>query len=261
MNAVLSDILNTRRVVRRDGSTIPLDYSISVDEGMALQRIIREKKPRVTLEIGLAYGLATLFICEALQEVGGERHIVMDPAPIESWNDIGLFNIERAGYGSLLEFHHAPSHRVLPELEKAGRRVGVALIDGWHTFDYAMVDFFYVDRLLDVGGVVVFDDTEFYPAVRKLARYVATHRRYTPLSNGIARTDSPKRRAFSALASVLRSPALLPITRHVVRPDVLRSDSALGLPRDNHIAFEKTGDDVLGDGSDSSRTWDQHVDF
>jgi hypothetical protein len=71
MNAVLSEILSTRRVVRRDGSTIPLDYSISVDEGMALQRFIREKRPRITLEIGLAYGLATLFMCEALQEVGG----------------------------------------------------------------------------------------------------------------------------------------------------------------------------------------------
>src|SRR3989442_838329 len=158
MNPVLTEILETKRVMTPDGSTVPLDYNVSQEEGAALQRLIRAAKPRVTLEIGFAYGISTLFICEALAEVGGDRHIVIDPVQEDGWKGIGLFTVERAGYGPLLEFHGESSHQVLPGLERAGRRVDLALIDGWHTFDYAFVDFFYVDRLLNVGGIVMFDD-------------------------------------------------------------------------------------------------------
>jgi hypothetical protein len=51
------------------------------------------------------------------------------------------------------------------------------------------------------------------------------------------------------------------LLKHVIRPDVLEDDSVLGLPPDNHIAFQKLGDDLLGDGSDGTRRWDQHVEF
>src|SRR4029077_14134370 len=95
MNAVLEEIFKTRRVARRDGSAVPLEFSISEAEGQAVQRIIRELKPRVTLEIGLAHGVSAVFICEALKDVGSARHIVIDSAPVEGWNDVGLYNIER----------------------------------------------------------------------------------------------------------------------------------------------------------------------
>ena len=261
MNPVLTEILKTKRVRRPDGSTIPLDYGVSEHEGAMLQRLIREVKPRVTLEIGFAYGISTLFICEALQEVGGERHIVIDPGPVDGWLDVGISNVERAGYTSLLEFHNESSHHALPALERAGRRVGLAVIDGWHTFDYTFVDFFYVDRLLDVGGIVMFDDTEYYPAIRKVARYVATHRNYLPLANESTRRPSRERAMFNGLTAVLRAWPLSRLARHFIRPDVLHPDAELGLPADNHIAFRKTGDDRLGDGSDGTRKWDQHVDF
>jgi predicted O-methyltransferase YrrM len=75
VNPVLAEIFNTRQILRRDGSTIPFEYSISADEGAALQRIIHEVRPRVTLEVGLAHGVSALFICEALRDVGGERHM------------------------------------------------------------------------------------------------------------------------------------------------------------------------------------------
>jgi predicted O-methyltransferase YrrM len=261
MNPVLAEIMATKRVATPDGSSVPLNYNISADEGAALQRLIRTVKPRVTLEIGCAYGISTLFICEALAEVGGERHIVIDPLQTDGWKGIGLFTAGRAGYRSLIEFHGESSHQALPRLEQAGRRVDLALIDGWHTFDYVLVDFFYVDRLLNVGGVVMFDDARFYPAIRKVARYVATHRRYVPIPNEGAPPQSLARRAFVAATSILRQPPLRSLATHLVRADVLQPDHALGLPRDNFIAFRKTGEDVLGDGSGQTRKWDQHVDF
>lgn len=131
------------------------------------------------------------------------------------------------------------------------------MIDGWHTFDYAMVDFFYVDRLLQVGGVVILDDTAAYAAIRKLARYVATHRQYVALKNHGAVQSEP---ALSA-PFVPPSGTLHRLAERVLHPQLVHSDSVLGLPPDNFIAFKKTAEDLLGDGSDGSRRWDQHHEF
>ena len=263
MHPVLDEIFHTKQIIRPDGSTVPFDVSISIDEGAALQRIIREVKPAVTLEIGLARGISAVFICEALRDVGGTRHIVIDPGPVTGWNDVGLHTIERAGYSSMIEFHNEPSHQVLPRLERQGERVGVALIDGWHTFDYVLVDFFYVDRILNVGGVVMFDDAWSYPAIRKVTRYVATHRRYKVVADQSAPSHpaSWRRRILSRLSGVFRTPPLRSLSRHVVRADVLQPDSALQLAAQDHIAFRKLGDDLLGDGREGTRGWDQHLEF
>jgi len=262
VNAVLDEIFATRRIRKPDGSAVPYEYSVSLEEGLALQRAIREVRPRVTLEIGLAHGVSATFICEALKEVGGERHIIIDPGPVAGWNETGLHTLERAGYRSMIEFHNEPSHKALPRLEREGQRVGVALIDGWHTFDYVLVDFFYVDRLLTVGGVVMLDDTRWYPAIRKVARYIATHRRYAVVPNepsGIRPSFS--RRALLAATSMFRIPPIARLAGHVLRPDLVETDAALGLAADNHIAFKKLEDDSLGDGSNGTRGWNQHVEF
>ena len=276
MNPVLSQMLATGRVTAADGSTIPLNSEVSAEEGFALQELIRLYKPRVTLEVGLAYGVSALFICEALEEVKGEKHIVIDPYQVGvrsldfvagsshtmrvGFDGLGLANLDRAGYSRLVEYHDQPSHRALPALEAAGQRIDFAFIDGWHTFDYVMVDFFYVDRMLRVGGIVVLDDTS-YPAIRKLARYIATHRSYSAVGGGKGPPTSPRRRLFNALTAVLRAPLLSGVTRRLVRADVLEPDASLGVPPGNFIAFQKTAEDVLGDGSGGSRRWDQHHDF
>lgn len=257
MNAVLAELLDTRRVVARDGTVIPLHSEISVAEGAALQRLVREVRPQVTLEIGCGYGVSALYICEALAEVGGRTHIVIDPDQLTDWKSAGLFTVERAGFGSLLDFHALPSHLALPHLEETGVKVGLALIDGWHTFDYAMVDFFYVDRLLEEGGVLMLDDTAAYPAIRKLARYIATHRQYVPLRN-----DNGTRAAPAAAGPFVPSPGRIRrMAERVFQPRLVYPDARLGLPRDNFIAFRKIADDKRGNGSGGTRRWDQHHEF
>jgi len=257
VNAVLAELLDTRRVVARDGTSIPLHSEISVAEGAALQRLVREVRPQVTLEIGCGYGISALYICEALAEVGGRTHIVIDPDQLTDWKSAGLFTVERAGFGSLLEFHPLPSHLALPRLEEAGTRVGLALIDGWHTFDYAMVDFFYVDHLLEPGGVLMLDDTAAYPAIRKLARYIATHRQYVPLRNDSAKgAETATAKLFAPSSSPIRRMA-----ERVFQPRIVYSDTRLGLPPDNYIAFRKIAEDKRGNGSGGTRRWDQHHEF
>ena len=60
------------------------------------------------------------------------------------------------------------------------------LIDGWHTFDHTLVDFFYVDLLLDIDGLIFFDDTEM-PSTSRVISFIRENRAYeemdVPLSN------------------------------------------------------------------------------
>jgi predicted O-methyltransferase YrrM len=269
-------MLSRQHVVARDGSIVPLNSQISREEGDALQGLIRVSKPQVSLEVGLAYGVSALYICEALVEVGATKHIVIDPYQYGAesidfvagsdhtmrvgFDGLGLLNLERAGYGSLIEFHGEPSFRALPALERAGQRIDFAFVDGWHTFDYAMIDFFYVDRLLNVGGLLVLDDT-VYPALQKLARYIASHRRYTAVDHGASLVPTRKRLMFNAATALLRLQPIRPIAGRLFKPEVLRLDASLGLAPAHFVAFRKTAEDVLGDGSNGSRRWDQHFDF
>jgi len=180
----LEQVRRTGVVVTPDGTSRPIDSHVSLEEGLFLQRIIRDTRPAISLEIGIAFGISSMFICEALREVGSSTHIAIDPGPVYHHGTevldrcgLGLLNLERCGYRDMVEFHEAPSELVLPDLLKRGQRIDFAFVDGWHTFDHCLLDFFYVNRLLNPGGVVVFHDTRM-PSIRRVIRYVANYPAY-----------------------------------------------------------------------------------
>ena len=47
-------------------------------------------------------------------------------------------------------------------------------IDGWHTFDYTLVDFFYADLLVREGGMIIVDDV-LHRGVNKFEKYIKTN--------------------------------------------------------------------------------------
>jgi len=246
MNEVLSEILETGVTKLASGSgTVKVHSSISASEGQFLHKLVRQLDPTISLEIGLAYGISALFICDALNVRNGTQHIVIDPVQLTDWGGIGIANLRRAGYGDIVQFIEAPSYRALAELESSGQRIDFAFIDGWHTFDFTLVDLFLIDRMLNVGGVVAVDDTT-WPAIRKVCRFVKTNLAYSVLgvddSDG---TPSLKRRISEFL--LCHSPF-----RGLLRPEVIAPDSNLGLTG-GCIAFRKEADD--------SRRWDHFVDF
>jgi len=251
MNSVLEEIIRTGHVRSAAGELIPLHSNVTPEVGFFLQGIVAEIGATVSLEVGLAYGVSALFICDGLQRSAQTRHFVIDPSQFKlselnraggdpagrgSWEGIGLENLKRAGYQEIIEFLEQPSHLALPSLEARGVKVDFAFIDGWHTFDQALLDFFYADRLLRVGGVVVLDDTDF-KSIRKVCRYVVTNRQYTVLR---CLPPSPERRISQRAGDLFAS--------------VFGSDSRLGLVRGSRcMAFKKMAED--------QRRWDFHQDF
>lgn len=235
VNPVLEEILQSNQVRDEQGVCRPLHAQMSEAEGELIIAVFEEVKPDTSLEIGFAYGISTLFACAALDRNAKPcRHIVVDPLQFSEFAGIGLKNIERAGYSRFIDFLETPSELVLPHLLQAKTRVQVAIIDGFHTFDHALVDFFYINKMLDVGGVIIFDDVNM-PAIARLISHVTTYPAYRVLMG----TAMP------------RPPNFLVSIRRRLNPRGLSARHS----RDNPscIALQKLAPDT--------RNWDWHVNF
>jgi predicted O-methyltransferase YrrM len=249
MNAVLEEILREGRSVLPDGDTVEIDSAIPRGEGEFLQEIVGELRPRVSVEIGLAHGISTLFLAEALERAGTERHIVIDPHQLSenewggSWRGAGLHNLERAGLRRLIDFRAESSHRVLASLEAEQTAIDFAFVDGWHLFDWTLVEFFYLDRMLRTGGAIAFDDAD-WPAIRKVCRFVVTNRAYTVWRTYPATPVKATRRRGLVLRDLLKGRG--PVSEE----DEI--DQQFGL-HGRCIVLRKHGGDT--------RRWDSHVPF
>lgn len=171
MNAVIDKMIKEKKVCTPQGDSVPLRVSIDSEEGEMIYDIITgDPEIKRTLEVGCAYGLSSLHICEALKGREGGRHTIIDPFQNGHWKGIGVYNLQKAGLSNF-ELIETRSEFALPEL--ASRHEGnydFIFIDGWHTFDHTLVDCFYGTRLLSVGGYLVVDDVGFQ-AIRRVMDY------------------------------------------------------------------------------------------
>jgi predicted O-methyltransferase YrrM len=156
-------------VARADGAVRELfPVAIGLEEGLALRSRVRKEGAQRTLEVGLGYGVATLFICEGLLANGARGpHVAVDPYQFEGlpthrtrYAGVGLEILEEAGVRDLVEFHAEESQIVLPRLLADGRRFDFAFVDGNHRFEGVFLDLIYCGRLLHESGVVFVDDTQ-----------------------------------------------------------------------------------------------------
>jgi predicted O-methyltransferase YrrM len=140
------------------------------------------------LEIGMANGVSTMAILSALSELGGDRLLIsIDPNQSSGWHSVGSQNVRANGFSKYHRLIEEPDYLALPDLARQHLSVEMAYVDGWHTFDYVLLDFFYIDKMLPVGGVVGFNDCG-WRAVHRAIRFVQTHRKYSEIDVGIKRS-------------------------------------------------------------------------
>ena len=254
MNQVLREVLDSGRISDEHGQSYPItEISIPAAEGRYIQQLIREQKPKVTLEIGCAFGVSSLFICEALRDVGGTKHIMIDTWPEAS--RVATAHLDKAGFGGLYELHLRRSFEALPELLANGVKIDFALIDGMHTFDYVLVDFFLVDKILKPGGIVLMDDYP-WPAIYKVCRYVAANLPYRFIGPLVQERPSFKQRLARHTAG------LYPFSK--ISKDEFKRPHLLDLPSQHatrYIALQKVSDDRIGREPECNRSWDSHSEF
>ncbi|MCA9565859.1 MAG: hypothetical protein KC561_20320, partial [Myxococcales bacterium] len=117
---------------------------------------------------------------------------------------------------------------------------------------HTLLDFFYLNRMVRVGGVIAIDDIHMM-AIAKMVRYVTTYPCYEVLRTAGKPEITSKRKAVRTLQRIVH-----PVTSHLRGPvaqqllddGMLRSDDQLGLTG-SMIFLRKVSDDT--------RPWNWHV--
>lgn len=150
----------------------------SIVQGSELNRMARAVGARRCLEVGLAYGFSTIWLLDAVMQQPGGLHIAMDPFQQETWQGIG---VQQAGRFCATQdaFTWLPetSIEALVKMAQTEDPIDFAYIDGNHRYDNVLIDFFLIDQMLRVGGIVAFDD-RWMPSIRTVASFVETNRAY-----------------------------------------------------------------------------------
>jgi len=183
---VLNKMVTSGITLDPSGNQKNIHSGIRPPEMEALYTTIIKAKPNTVIEVGMAYGISTLAILTALRDLGGKRKLIsIDPFQETVWNNCALESIRRDNLQDLHEHVSEMSCIALPELLKSGVCIELGYIDGWHTFDYALLDFWYLDRMLLAGGIIGVNDCG-YPAVHKMLHFIKSHRRYCEIAVGLS---------------------------------------------------------------------------
>jgi predicted O-methyltransferase YrrM len=157
--------------------------SVPRAEGEFIAGLVRSERPRATLEIGMAWGVSTLFILRALFENGGEfrPHVVIDPFEASVFHNAARRALNDLEIADRVEFYEEPSDLTLARLLRDRRSFDLAFVDGNHRFDCVFTDLRFIHQLLKPGGVVIFDDTD-WDGVNLACRFAETNFKYVPIA-------------------------------------------------------------------------------
>src|SRR6185369_7342011 len=129
-------ILTTRRTQLSDGSEVDANSFIPRDECELVYEMIAATGATRAIEIGMAFGVSTLCIADALRRNGADARLTsIDSHQTAGWHAAGLHLVRRAGYESIVTLLEEPSQLALPRLAAEGQQFDFGFIDGWHTFD------------------------------------------------------------------------------------------------------------------------------
>lgn len=170
---LLGQMITEGRVAGRDGHLMTPTGVASKNTLLAIRNICMDRRPKQTLEVGLAYGSSCLVFAQSHYDLGhtpSGQHIAMDPFQADM-GDAGLAQLERAGSAGFVTFYREPSHKVLLRLLADNRQFDLCFIDGSHLFEDCFIDGFYCARLLALDGLLIFDDAT-NPHVKKVTRFI-----------------------------------------------------------------------------------------
>jgi predicted O-methyltransferase YrrM len=155
-----------------------------------LDALIEQESPERVLEIGMANGTSSVVIADALRRSCGGRLTSIDPnqsmpKPL-GYESAGVRAVQRiTTQHRLIEQY---DYLALPQLLERGECFNCILIDGFHSFDLTLLDLYYADRLLKVGGLLICHDSSSRPVYKALC-WLETNKPYNRLSPPLYTSD------------------------------------------------------------------------
>jgi predicted O-methyltransferase YrrM len=191
VNNTIKEIYKTGKTETEDGSKIKITSAIGPYEGYNLYYLVIENKFTNVLEVGMANGLSSLYICEALKKVKKEtgksgKLISIDPFQSIQWKNAGITSIKKAKLKTYHKLIEEMDYIAMPQLIEEDKKFDMVLIDGMHLFDYTILDLFYADILTKVGGVICLDDIKHKGTGKAYDYVVKNYKHWKLIPNTIA---------------------------------------------------------------------------
>ena len=155
--------------VMRGVSELCRSSSKPPDAARLLFRLVRERRPGRSLELGTCLGISAAYQAAALELNGQGSLITLEGAPAVAARARSL--LEELGLGRRVEVLVGRFVDLLPGLVER-HRFDFAFIDGHHD-EAATVDYFRRIRpAMSSGGLLVFDDIEWSDGMRRAWRTI-----------------------------------------------------------------------------------------
>lgn len=149
------NIIKDYRRILIDSKIKKIHSGIKSPEMESISNLILANNLTNCLEIGMAFGTSAITILSNPKC----NLISIDPFQTTQWESNGIKLVKEFGYYDRHTLIEKKSFVALPELlDKKSLFFDFIFIDGWHTFDYTLVDFFYSNLLLKIGGYIMIDD-------------------------------------------------------------------------------------------------------
>lgn len=163
-----------RRVTALTDALPPILFKYSTGRPLAqcAYLICRALQPSSVVETGVAYGMSTSYLLQALEANGHGRLASIDLPPLgdEEGRWVGaLVPRELAGRWTL---HRGASRALLPGILQASGTIDMFIHDSLHTYRTMLWEFELAWRYLAPGGVLLADDIGFNQAFERFVARV-----------------------------------------------------------------------------------------
>ncbi len=173
----LDQIAQSKTTVTEDGEKVELKWQINFRYGRFLFVLVKMFEPATILEVGMANGISSAYMAKAQNSYLREKnaHVIIDPFQSTQWFNAGIALLKRLSLYENVKFVEDYSSSAIPQLEKDGHRFDFVFIDGSHCLDHTLSDLVTADRVLNIGGLIVFDDSADF-GVKYAVKYIDKYR-------------------------------------------------------------------------------------
>jgi hypothetical protein len=152
------------------GSKLPFGtfHNGTISLGRLCYAACKLLKPTVVIETGVAYGVTSAYILQALEENGaGKLHSVdLPPFAADSRRYVGW--LVPAALKHRWDLRIGPSKRILPEIVGTVKQTDIFIHDSLHTYAHMKWEFAVALPALRPGGILIADDIEGNGAFEEL---------------------------------------------------------------------------------------------
>ena len=137
---------------------------MTLKQGCELTDFLHEKKLSRVLELGFYHGVSSCYFAAAMKASGGQPIVTIDLVSAKERQPNIEDLIERCGLEDYVDYYYEPTSynwRLMKFIEENQRRFDFCYIDGGHDWYNTGFCFFLVDKLLQEGGWLLFDDLDW----------------------------------------------------------------------------------------------------